>query len=289
MVGAAYSVLALGMKRMFAAEKAMSRSPFTEKMLRPAGESLRLKVDQIREEMMEAAMVLSLLLVAPGVLVLVFDVTQLSKLGVCVVVALISYAVAFRYWRRLRKLRKDVRKYRRGFEGQRYVGSELNKLMLRGYRVFHDFVVDWRPGGEESNYNIDHIAVGPEGVFAIETKAIRKPNQGDGRDGHIAEYDGERLHLPGWSGRKPIDQAAGNAATLSKWLTGTSEKPVEVSPILVIPGWFVERKGKGVVQVFSGKELVRSLPSVGSAVGLSAEQIQVIGDRIEAHCRNVDV
>ena len=59
-------------------------------------------------------------------------------------------------------------------------------------------------------------------------------------------------------------------------------------PVLVIPGWWVERKGKGQVKVFSGKEVAANLPANGKPAALSAEKIQRLGDRIEAHCRNVE-
>lgn len=59
------------------------------------------------------------------------------------------------------------RSYQLGYEGEIAVGQELNQLMLDGYRVYHDF-----PGDK---FNIDHIVVGPPGVFAVETKARSKP------------------------------------------------------------------------------------------------------------------
>ncbi|MGB6223463.1 MAG: hypothetical protein WBG04_20705, partial [Haloferula sp.] len=63
---------------------------------------------------------------------------------------------------------------------------------------------------------------------------------------------------------------------------------VEVIPALVIPGWYVERTGKGGVRVFSGKEVGGNLAAHGKPGALSAKEIQILGDRIEAHCRNVE-
>ena len=54
-------------------------------------------------------------------------------------------------------------------QGERLVGETINWLMKDGFDVFHDYPID--PNGKSGN--IDHIVVGPNGVFAIETKAVR--------------------------------------------------------------------------------------------------------------------
>ena len=54
-----------------------------------------------------------------------------------------------------------------GAEGEEYTGQELNQLMKHGVDVFHD--VPYAYG------NIDHIVVGWDFVFVVETKAVRKP------------------------------------------------------------------------------------------------------------------
>jgi hypothetical protein len=47
------------MNRMPAEEKARSRSPFKEKLLRPAGESPRLRIEEIRVQIMGRGLVLA--------------------------------------------------------------------------------------------------------------------------------------------------------------------------------------------------------------------------------------
>lgn len=65
--------------------------------------------------------------------------------------------------RRLSLLLTLIRRKRLGWEGELATGEQLNRLYAQGYDVFHDI-----DGG---GFNIDHVAVGPAGVFAIETKA----------------------------------------------------------------------------------------------------------------------
>ncbi|MEV6954941.1 nuclease-related domain-containing protein [Streptomyces sp. NPDC051183] len=53
-----------------------------------------------------------------------------------------------------------------GLEGERRVGQELNRLSPLGWRVLH--------GVEKSNGgDIDHLVIGPGGVFSINTKTHR--------------------------------------------------------------------------------------------------------------------
>jgi len=63
-------------------------------------------------------------------------------------------------------------------------------------------------------FNIDHILVGPAGVFAGETKAPSKGSRGNRKDEAKVIYDGERLRFPKWVTTEPIDQAKAEAAWL---------------------------------------------------------------------------
>lgn len=279
----------VGMKRMLAKEKAHSRSPFSEKLKRPAGESLRLEIEKIREEIGDSTLKLFLVAMLPAVLLIVISSqpSQFSWVFCGALVILTAGAVAWQ-WRLLAKLRRQLRNAHLGYDGERYVGDELHGLIARGYRVFHDFQVDWFPG--ERVFNIDHVAVGPEGVFAIETKTRRKRNGEalSSQPQHKVIYDGVSLKYPDWESDEQLRQAVRGAEVLSRWLTGTAKVSIDVTPVLAIPGWWVERKGKGRVKVFNGKELAKGLPANGIFKVLTPDEIQRLGDRIEAHCRNVE-
>ena len=116
-----------------------------------------------------------------------------------------------------------------------------------------------------------------------------------GKRNHEVKYDGEALVWPnGYRDPDSIQQARLAAKDLSEWLTGSSDVPVPVVPVVVIPGWMVNRAGKGAVHVFNDKELLRirdgkadNLTGLASA-DWTEEQRRAIADRIEAHCRNVD-
>jgi hypothetical protein len=90
-----------------------------------------------------------------------------------------------------------------GLIGERKVIKNTHKNLGDKYSLFNDVSLkklDGKPGG-----NIDHIVIGPTGVFAIETKHTSK----------TVGYDGKN-----WSGfqRNPSNQAKRNAARLRDFL-----------------------------------------------------------------------
>jgi Nuclease-related domain len=90
-------------------------------------------------------------------------------------------------WRRL----KQIRDYRRGLAGEQAVAEQLQPLFASGYRVFHDIPCE----NGSAKWNIDHVAVGAGGVFAIETKyRTKRPGRNGGRD-QDATYDGHRIEF----------------------------------------------------------------------------------------------
>ena len=69
--------------------------------------------------------------------------------------------------RRIRSLDKAEEQYGAGARGEERVGYLLNQAGL-GYYVFHDLEIKDRYGTVRRN--VDHVVVGPGGVFVIETK-----------------------------------------------------------------------------------------------------------------------
>lgn len=135
-----------------------------------------------------------------------------------------------------------------GLRGERTVGQLLQTLQSRGYRVFHDV--------EQEDWNIDHVLIGPGGVFAIETKTISKPND---HDAHVV-YDGQRVLIDGHTpDRDPIAQVLGCGRRLRQILREQTGQDVPVRPVVVFPGWYVERTVRQAeVYVCNDKWLIRS-------------------------------
>jgi hypothetical protein len=101
-------------------------------------------------------------------------------------------------------------------------------------------------------------------------------------------YDGKTLSLPDRSGSWAIEQSQRQAKWLAGWLTGATGEPVHVTPVLAMPGWYVDRQAHGDVMVFSGKELRYHLLGARHAKPLSEEQMQRVVHQVERKCRNVE-
>jgi len=134
--------------------------------------------------------------------------------------------------RKFRGLKKLLADYRIGYEGERYVAQYLNSLMRDGHHVFHDLPFDI----EGRKFNIDHIVVGASGVYAIETKAKRKP-EGESK----AHYNGSEIKFSKTKGKgiEDITQVKRNARDLANLLNQKLAKHIFVQPVLLYPGWFV--------------------------------------------------
>ncbi|CAL9510848.1 nuclease-related domain-containing protein [Streptomyces sp. enrichment culture] len=60
----------------------------------------------------------------------------------------------------------EVRSWSDGLTGERITGKRLNRLRSRGWFILH--AIQWASGSD-----IDHLAIGPAGVFSINSKRHR--------------------------------------------------------------------------------------------------------------------
>lgn len=252
-------------------DRAASSVPFSE-LRRPAGESNRLRVQELDEWIDPWVGVLITLPIVFAV-VLTLQKPSWPLLIFCFVFSAIVAAVANRILRPLIRKRAG---YRLGFHGERFVAEELNQLMSDGFRVFHDVPFD--------KYNIDHVLVGPSGVFVVETKTKRK-RMAHGEEKHKVLFDGARLNFPGgkWN-TDALDQARLNAKTLSQWLSSATADQITAYPILTVPGWFVERSARSDVYVTNPKQ-IRSFVLSLTENPLTTAEIRRASHQLEAKCK----
>lgn len=250
------------------------KSPLNASLLRPPGESLRLEIQKLDDELADALLGITLLYLlmscglwigfhgdvhsprspnwASWLLAMIFVIPALVFL----------FLQCHKAWKAIGK-RAD---YRLGWVGERAVGEELTQLLGEGWYVFHDLVFDENPGGRP--FNIDHVAIGAAGVFAIETKTRRKPiRKGKEDPANEVVFDGMKLHYPWGADDFGVKQARKSAAYLSEWLGKVIGRPCPASAVLVLPGWMVVRRSKPYPHVVSGREIagfLRKLPASGS-------------------------
>jgi hypothetical protein len=177
---------------------------------------------------------------------------------------------------KLFKLLRSRANYRLGFEGERFVGEELSRLIVLGFEIYHDVPFD--------GFNIDHVLVGPRGVFVVETKTRRKPVDEDGRKEFRVQFDGRSLQWPWGADSYGIEQAKNNAKTLANWLSSAVGENVWATPILTLPGWLVERKAPSDgIHVLNPKEIYQVCSSYPEK--LTEPPIRRICHQLDQKCR----
>lgn len=186
------------------------------------------------------------------------------------VIAVIAVGLAF--WK-IRAAFMLARQLRLGALGEEAVGQYLDESLRRsGCQVFHDVL------GED--FNVDHIVVGPTGVFAVETKTHSKPARGP----CIVQYDGEKVTVNGYvPDRDPVIQAKAEAKWVSDLLEQSTGRRFFVKPIVLYPGWYVE-SSKHNAEVWVLNET--GLPKyIGGSHGrsLSSEEINMISFHLKRY------
>ena len=256
------------------------RSPFTGDFLRNPGNTLLGQLDDVRVDLMgyvAASMIMPLLCFSIPITQAWWSkqpVTSSNWFVYGVIGLVASGVISVKLVVAVRR----VQQLRLGYEGELAVGQELNQLMSQGFRVYHDF-----PAG---SFNIDHVVIGPTGVFAVETKARRKPITKDRRADACVEYTGTIFKFPSWKDQKTLVQADRQAQWLSRWLTSAIGESVTARAVVALPGWFVKQTGRGGILVFKGKRPDTLFPKV-QGNRMSQSMIQRIAHQVEAKCRDV--
>ena len=169
---------------------------------------------------------------------------------------------------KVRRARTTIERLKLGRDSEREVGDAFDQLRERGYRVFHDI-----PGPD---YTVDHLLVGPQGLFLVETRTGARPARGMGR----IRYDGETLTVVGRRGdRDPIQQVMAQARWIADLVSDSSGRNCFVRPVMLFPGWFVERLARTtIVWALNPKTLPTLVER--EPIRLGPEDIQLIASHV---------
>jgi hypothetical protein len=160
--------------------------------------------------------------------------------------------------------------WRRGAAGERCTARLLAALERHGWAVLHDLAV---PG---SRANIDHLVVGPGGVFVIDSKQYR---------GSLQLDPSGRL----WHGRYPLAPTLRAVSFEADRAAQVLPDPgVAVVPIVAVHGarvpWGkVVVEGISVVTARRLPSMLRQLPAV-----LGPERVATVADQARIHFRAAD-
>ena len=126
------------------------------------------------------------------------------------------------------------RAWRKGAEGEEWVAGLLARRLPDGWYVLHDITIG-RKGA-----NLDHLAIGPGGVFSINTKNLT---------GNVTVYDGALLH----NGRSTsyLGASRREAEDVADRLSIASGWTVSVQPVIAVVGARirVKKRPEGVMVV----------------------------------------
>lgn len=257
-------------KGMEAMSNKKTKSPLKAKPLRNPGQSLDEQIDKLLEDK-----------ISPWIFAIV-SIAALTGLEwyrwyTHAPYAPIPYTVlaiavgAIGFWK-LRNFRRELLRLKAGRDGEKAVGQFLETLRLDGYRVFHDII------GE--GFNIDHVIIGPTGVYSVETKTFSMPI---GKAPKI-QFDGKTITKNGFKlDRDPIIQAKAQGKWLSELLNVSSGRIVKVQPVVLFPGWFIDSGWQHDVWVLNPKGLRQFMEKRESIV--SKEDIGLLSFHLSRYIR----
>ena len=146
---------------------------------------------------------------------------------------------------------------------------------IQGYKPIH--------GITRNGFDIDHVVVGPAGVFVIETKYRSGQGFIDFRNGEGLFVNG----APDISDRSPIAQAKGNAAEVRKLIKEHCNLHVWTTAVVVfVGGWKVKESWYTTdVRVKSADQLLTYFERQDQPA-LMPNEIQLIHSHLDRCARN---
>lgn len=272
-IGFFLSFLAVYFFRQSIKEK---KSPVNDKLLRSPGETLRQEIDKISDTMVEKLLFLVIMPVWIGSFLIIQPLSSNQNIDIIslILVFLIFFPVFIWQSIQLYKLLSKRKNLQLGYDCELAVAQMLCPLYKLGYEIYHDFQAT-------DNFNIDHIAVGPHGVFAIETKGRSRSKENKEGNWKI-QYTGEKLIFHNFYETKPIEQARSQAKWLFNWIKEATGEQAPVTPVLAIPGWFIDFPNKITdVKISSGNF---EFLTKGKTL-LPENQIQRIAYQVKQKCK----
>ncbi|MGD0060228.1 MAG: nuclease-related domain-containing protein [Verrucomicrobiia bacterium] len=248
------------------------QSPLRRPPFRQAGQSLQEEMEKVWDDKIEQYLLAPLFLFALAFIEWWSWFFKLPRRPWFLTAIAIGYAVYAVI--RARPLFRHYRQLKLGRDGERTVGQELERLRADGFLVYHDFPAD--------EFNIDHVVIGPTGVFTIETKTFRKPKDPE----VVIGYDGRVVTVPGTKlDRDPVAQARAERDFIRDLIKRSANRVAPVRPAVVFVGWYTQRQPEGTeVWVLNVTGLLAFIRNEHSS--LSEDDIAHISSVLEQHILN---
>jgi hypothetical protein len=139
-----------------------------------------------------------------------------------------------------------VENWQVGAWGEEWTAKEVAKLAAAGWVMLHDLR---RSGGG----NVDHVLVGPGGVFVLDSKNLDGQVRVD-RDALSLTRPGDER--PAYSSDQPVRQARGNAAHIHDLIQRRTGRALWVRGVVVLWATFPQQHARGnKVDLVAGSHL----------------------------------
>ena len=123
-------------------------------------------------------------------------------------------------------------------EGAQEARRTIKSVASRGYYLFEP------PGIQSDELMSGSVVIGPTGVFALTVRTFSRDRK---RRDLITVGPGDNFTV---SGRTPIGDPAVQAKRVAHWVQGVIEKvsavQIDVTPVVVCPGWAISAKQGGI-------------------------------------------
>jgi Nuclease-related domain len=251
-------------------KKKEKHSPLKETPLRRAGQSLEKEIKRVKDKVMEYFTPLIVVIVFIGYeWMRLYMNKTLHPLGITILaVPFLIYLII-----KIKPLFVRLKNLRLGLKGERVMGEWLENLHSEGFKVLHDIPND--------KGNIDHVLIGPKGIFTIETKTISKPiGKSD------VKYDGSVVSVNGLPfDSKPVNQAKAESYWIKDRLKSRMGRDFSVRAVLIYMNWFITgHSGGKEVWVLNQKSFHTFLGRQTSY--LEPEDINLIYSNLSDYVRN---
>jgi hypothetical protein len=170
-------------------------------------------------------------------------------------------------WRLRFRVSQDARNWARGARGERRTARQLRRLTRYGWVVFHDLAI---PG---SGANADHLAVGPGGIFLLDSKNWR---------GRLTFTPDGTL----WHGGYPLTATLATIGWEASAIADALAIPAHaIQPVMVVHGSAIPwgEQYLGGVAILPAGRLVASLVALPPL--LTGQQVAQLADRATARLR----
>jgi hypothetical protein len=249
-----------------------SRDPIRKMPLRDPGQSVREEIIDLVIGGFGAWVITALMVIMLAILEWVRWAINAQHAPILMTVT--AFMIVLIAVRKSQKVHAQIEQLRLGLKGERAVEQRLQAdLLPLGYTIIHDICFD--------GFNIDHAIIGPGGVYAVEVKTRTKR-----KGGAEISYDGEQILVDGYSpDRDPVAQVQGNARWLEEILAEYTGRSIDVRPVVIFPGWFVERQPPGVhVWVLNENAFIKFVTN--ERIKLDQAEIRVLSEGLARYVRD---